>query len=303
MRTTAPGRYEDTDLRDARRPAGAPELEVSEVTVPSFDGAPVPLAIVHRRGLVLDGNNPTLLIGYGAYGFRWKRSTTCRAWPGSNAAAWSRWPTCAAAAPTAKPGTRRLQDHQVQHLEGRRRLRALPDERRYASPKTLGISGPERGWHLRRPRRHERARAVRRGDLRRGHDGRGALGAVGQRRDQHLRVRHRQEGRRVPRAARDEHLPPDQGRRCLSRGAAGARHERPARRRLAERQGRGPAAGRQFSGKPVLLRLDEQAGHGGGSTAQQAFSLRADIYSFLLWQFGKLPPAQPQAAAQPTSRP
>jgi prolyl oligopeptidase len=47
------------------------------------------------------------------------------------------------------------------------------------------------------------------------------------------------------------------------------------------------------SGKPVLLRLDEQAGHGIGSTAQQAFSLRADIYSFLLWQFGKLLSAQP----------
>ena len=42
------------------------------------------------------------------------------------------------------------------------------------------------------------------------------------------------------------------------------------------------------SGKPILLRLDEQAGHGIGSTALQGYSKLADIYSFLLWQFGKV---------------
>jgi prolyl oligopeptidase len=42
------------------------------------------------------------------------------------------------------------------------------------------------------------------------------------------------------------------------------------------------------SGRPVLLRLDEQAGHGVGSTAQQTYGKLADVYSFLLWQFGKL---------------
>jgi len=41
------------------------------------------------------------------------------------------------------------------------------------------------------------------------------------------------------------------------------------------------------SGRPILMRLDGQAGHGIGSTAQQSFSKQADIYSFLLWQFGK----------------
>jgi prolyl oligopeptidase len=34
------------------------------------------------------------------------------------------------------------------------------------------------------------------------------------------------------------------------------------------------------------MRLDGQAGHGVGSTARQGFSKLADIYSFLLWQFG-----------------
>ena len=40
------------------------------------------------------------------------------------------------------------------------------------------------------------------------------------------------------------------------------------------------------SDRPVLLRLDQQAGHGMGSTLGQATSKQADIYSFLLWQFG-----------------
>jgi prolyl oligopeptidase len=41
------------------------------------------------------------------------------------------------------------------------------------------------------------------------------------------------------------------------------------------------------SGKPVLLRVEWHAGHGAGSTRQQREEELADIYSFLLWQFGK----------------
>jgi prolyl oligopeptidase len=48
----------------------APQGLVSkEVTVRSYDGVMVPLSVVHQRGLTLDGNNPTLLTGYGAYGY------------------------------------------------------------------------------------------------------------------------------------------------------------------------------------------------------------------------------------------
>jgi prolyl oligopeptidase len=41
------------------------------------------------------------------------------------------------------------------------------------------------------------------------------------------------------------------------------------------------------SGKPVLLRVDWQAGHGVGSSRESRDEELADIYSFLLWQFGK----------------
>ena len=43
-------------------------LESHEVLVTSHDGVKVPLSIVHRSALKLDGSNPTLVVGYGSYG-------------------------------------------------------------------------------------------------------------------------------------------------------------------------------------------------------------------------------------------
>lgn len=40
----------------------------TEVKAKSADGTLVPLSIIHRKDLPRDGNNPTLVIGYGAYG-------------------------------------------------------------------------------------------------------------------------------------------------------------------------------------------------------------------------------------------
>ncbi|MSO53954.1 MAG: S9 family peptidase [Rhodospirillales bacterium] len=39
------------------------------ILVPSHDGEQVPISLVHRRGLKLDGAAPLLLYGYGAYGY------------------------------------------------------------------------------------------------------------------------------------------------------------------------------------------------------------------------------------------
>ncbi len=43
-------------------------LESVEVKAKSYDGTMIPLSITYRKGLKLDGSNPTLLRGYGAYG-------------------------------------------------------------------------------------------------------------------------------------------------------------------------------------------------------------------------------------------
>ena len=51
-------------------------------------------------------------------------------------------------------------------------------------------------------------------------------------------------------------------------------------------------------GKPVLLRVDYQGGHGTiGGTKTQAERLFADQWSFLLWQFG-VPAYQPLKSAR-----
>jgi len=41
-----------------------------------------------------------------------------------------------------------------------------------------------------------------------------------------------------------------------------------------------------ISGKPILLRIDYDAGHGYGSTKKQNYEERADVFTFLLWQAG-----------------
>jgi prolyl oligopeptidase len=47
---------------------------------------------------------------------------------------------------------------------------------------------------------------------------------------------------------------------------------------------------------PVLLRVEMQGGHGGGSTKKQADELQADVAAFLFWRAGR-------SGWQPTSAP
>jgi prolyl oligopeptidase len=60
--------FTDTGLLPKHPLEAAAGLEAREVLVPSHDGTMVPLSIIYKRGLVLNGQNPTLLTGYGAYG-------------------------------------------------------------------------------------------------------------------------------------------------------------------------------------------------------------------------------------------
>jgi prolyl oligopeptidase len=57
----------DTGLRP-RSPVDYSQIESHEVKVVSYDGTLVPLSIVMKKGLPLDGSHPTILDAYGAYG-------------------------------------------------------------------------------------------------------------------------------------------------------------------------------------------------------------------------------------------
>jgi len=58
----------DTKLQPAGKFDAPAELESTEVKVKSYDGTMIPLSIVFRKGLKLDGSNPAVLEGYGSYG-------------------------------------------------------------------------------------------------------------------------------------------------------------------------------------------------------------------------------------------
>ncbi len=63
----AQGTVKDTKLQPPS-PLDFSAIESVEVKVKSHDGTMVPLSIIARRGLKHDGGNPTFLSGYGAYG-------------------------------------------------------------------------------------------------------------------------------------------------------------------------------------------------------------------------------------------
>lgn len=63
----APNRIVSTQLR-GRSPAPFYDVEVVRAFATSKDGTRVPMNIIRRKGTRLDGNNPTLLYGYGGYG-------------------------------------------------------------------------------------------------------------------------------------------------------------------------------------------------------------------------------------------
>jgi prolyl oligopeptidase len=64
----ADGSVANTGLQPLGRFDAPDDLVATEVKVRSHDGAMVPLSIVHKRSVKLDGTNPALLVGYGSYG-------------------------------------------------------------------------------------------------------------------------------------------------------------------------------------------------------------------------------------------
>jgi prolyl oligopeptidase len=65
--TTRSGSLEDTGWVPPS-PVDFSDVAAYEVQAPAKDGTLIPLSVIHKKGLPRNGNNPTLLTGYGSYG-------------------------------------------------------------------------------------------------------------------------------------------------------------------------------------------------------------------------------------------
>ncbi len=275
-----------------RVPAGLPEVVVTEVNVESHDGVKVPMTILHKKGLALDGRNPVLLNGYASYGFSISAgfSTNTMAWierggvsafinprgSGVHGDEWHR-----AGFKTTKPNTWKDGIAGVKYLIAKG----------YGSPKTMGIMGTSAGGIF-------VGRAVTEApDL-----FAAAIFDVGVM--DTVRVEESANGitnisefGTVKDPAEFKALLAMSTYHAIKDGTAypgvmlvhGMNDPRvdvwqsgKAAARLQAAQAGLPDA------RPTLLRLDAQAGHGMGSTHTQRQAMTADIQSFLLWQMGKL---------------
>jgi prolyl oligopeptidase PreP (S9A serine peptidase family) len=120
------------------------DFEEKQVFYPGKDGTKIPMTIAYRKGLALDGTNPAILYGYGGFGVSLLPTFNASRVRGWRWAASTRWPTCAAAASTARNGT----------------ARACGTT---ARPRSTTSWPPRSGWSRRstRPRRGSRSRADR----------------------------------------------------------------------------------------------------------------------------------------------
>jgi prolyl oligopeptidase len=266
----------------------APEnLESVEVKARSYDGAMIPLSIIHERGIKLDGSNPALLWGYGAYGISQDPAfgPALLAWcekggvfaiahirgGGEYGEDWYK-----AGYKQTKPNTWKDFIACAQYLI----------ENQYTSPARLAGTGGSAGGIL-------IGRAItERPDL---FDA--AIIQVGCL--DMLRIETTPNG--VPNIPEFGSVKTADGFKDLYEMSAyahvsdgtkypaviletGINDPRVEPWQSAKMAARLQAA--TASGKPVLLRVDYAAGHGIGSTKKQSEEQRADGWAFLLWQFG-----------------
>jgi prolyl oligopeptidase len=270
------------------------DIESREVLVTSHDGTRVPLSIVMKKGTRLDGSNPTILYGYGAYG------STDDPFFSPRVYAWIERGGIWATAHVRGGGVY----GKAWHEAGRKATKpntwkdaiALGEwlvANGYTSPAKLAIYGGSAGGIYvgraitERPDLFAAAvpavgvmDAVRMESSANGVANVPEFGTV-KKEDEFKALlamssyHHVKDGTRYPavlaiHGVNDIRVDVWQSAKFVSRLA--------------------PAT---TSGKPVLLRLEYDSGHGQGSTRAQAQVRSADLYSFLLWQFGD-PAFQPR---------
>jgi prolyl oligopeptidase len=283
----------DTGLQPLGKYDDPPDMVSEEMKVPGYDGVLVPLSIVHRKGIPLNGSNPTLLDGYGAYGFTRDPhfNPTLLAWlenggvfavahvrgGGEHGEEWYR-----AGYKLTKPNTWRDFIACAEYLIGQK----------YTSSAKLGIQGGSAGGIMIGRSLTERPDLFA-----------AAIDAVGV--SDTLRMEFSENG--PPNIGEFGSVKTQEGFEDLYAMSSyahvadhtaypaimlttGINDPRVAPWQVTKMAARLQAA--TSSGKPILLRVNYEAGHGMGSTKDQLEKESADRWSFLLWQFGQ-PEFQP----------
>ncbi|HVB35268.1 MAG TPA: prolyl oligopeptidase family serine peptidase [Patescibacteria group bacterium] len=276
-----------TDLQPSGPYDNLPDLTSEELQAPSYDGTLVPLSVVYKKGLRRDGSNPTIIEAYGAYGItidptfnpmrlaaleRGAIFAVCHVRGGGEyGEAWHK-----AGYKLTKPNTWRDLIGCARYLIARK----------YTSPSKLAIIGGSAGGITigraitERPDLFAAATAE--------------VGVMNPLRAQYYAngiVNVPEFGSVDTQAgfedlyAMDSYLHVRNGVRYPAvMLTTGMNDPRVAPWMPAKMAARLQAA--SSSGKPVLLRVNYQGGHGFGATRKQEENLYADFLSFFFWQFG-----------------
>ncbi len=280
-------RVRDTRLQPQGKYDNPTDLVATEVKVRSHDGTMVPLSIVHRKGIRLDGSNPTILWGYGAYGI-------------------SQTPFYR---PTFLPWFQRGGVFAVAHVRGggeygeewyKGGFKATKPNtwkdaiasaewlvaNKYAAPSKIAIMGGSAGGIFvgrsitERPDLFGAAIDV----VPVSDTVRAEFSANGVANIPEFGTVKEEAGFKNLYAMSPYHWVRDGTPYPAVLVTTGFNDSRVPAWQAGKMAARLQAA--TSSGKPVLLRVDYDAGHGIGSTKMQAYEERADIFAFLLWQFG-----------------
>jgi prolyl oligopeptidase len=269
-------------------------VTVTRVKVKSHDGVSVPLSIVHRKGLKLDGARPTLLTGYGAYGLRLD--------PRFNAT-WTAWLEQGGVMAVAhvRGGGEYGEEW---HLAGRKATKPNTWKDFIACAEWLARNGYTDRAHLAGSGGSAGGITIGRAITERPELFSAAVSMVGA----HDSLRAELTANGPPNIPEFGSTKTPEGFRALFEMSA-YHHVRDATAYPAvllttgindprvDSWEPGKMAARlqaaTASGKPVLLSVDFAGGHGLGSTRDQANDELADRYAFLLWQMGA-PGFQPQ---------